>query len=142
MRTGRYVLYTLALFLGFLSAAQAQTALQFEPVNPCRLVDTRQQTGGHGFQGMMTFNLPQLAQSGSCNLPSLSPAQAYSLNVTLATVNHGHVGFLTIWPTGQPQPTTSLMNSDGRNKANAAITLAGTNGAVNVYLSDIADVPD
>ena len=144
MRTHRYVLSTLALFLGFLGTIQAQTALQLEPVTPCRLVDTRQQTGGHGFQGTMSFNLPQLAQSGGaygdCDLPGLSPAKAYSLNVTLVTVNHGHVGYLTIWPTGQPQPLVSLMNSDGRNKANAAITLAGSEGAVSVYLSDIADV--
>ncbi len=140
MRTTCFMLSTLALFLGFLSTAQGQTALQFEPVTPCRLVDTRQQTGGHGFQGAMTFNLPQLAQSGSCDLPSLLPAKAYSLNVTLVTVNHMHVGYLTIWPTGQPQPVVSLMNSDGRTKANAAITVAGTGGAVNVYLSDVADV--
>src|SRR5271167_2893737 len=41
--------------------------LQFVPVTPCRLLDTRPQYGGSGpIQGgtFQTFNLPQLAQSG------------------------------------------------------------------------------
>jgi hypothetical protein len=126
------------------SIASAQTPLRLVNVTPCRLVDTRSQTGGLGFHGTMTFNLPMSAQSGgasgNCMPFSLASAQAYSLNVTLVTVQHHRVGFLTIWPTGQTQPTVSLMNSDGRTKANAAIVPAGTNGKVNVFLTDDADV--
>ena len=51
------------------------------------------------------------------------------------------MSYLTIWPNGQAQPNSSTMNSpDGRTKANAAIVQAGENGAVNVYVSNIADV--
>ena len=67
-------------------------------------------------------------------------AQAYSLNVTLVPVNGHPVGYLTIWPTGETQPLVSLMNSDGRIKANAAIVPAGTNGAVSIFVTDTANV--
>ena len=50
------------------------------------------------------------------------------------------LGYLTLWPSGQPQPLVSTLNSDGRVKANAAITPAGTNGGVTVYVSDESQV--
>jgi hypothetical protein len=45
---------------------------------------------------------------------------------------------LTMWPAGgTPQPYVSTLNSyDGRVKANAAITAAGTDGGVSVYATD------
>ena len=53
----------------------------------------------------------------------------------------GPLGYLTIWPTGENQPNISTLNSvDGRVKANAAIVPAGTNGAVNVFVSNTTDV--
>jgi hypothetical protein len=55
-------------------------------------------------------------------------------------VPSGAIGYLEIWPTGQPQPVASLLNSDGRVKANAAIVPAGSNGAVTVYSSDATQV--
>jgi YVTN family beta-propeller protein len=116
--------------------AGALVALQFVPVTPCRLVDTRQT--GNPIQGgtSQSFPVPQL---GNCNIPST--AAAYSLNVTLVPPPGGTVGFLTVWPTGQDQPGSSLMNSwDGRFKANAAIVLAGANGAVSAYSSDTTNL--
>ncbi len=114
--------------------------VQLVPMTPCRLVDTRKQYGGNGpIQGgtFETFNLPQLAQEKDCS--SLSSAAAYSLNV--AVVPSGRLGYLTIWPTGESQPAVSTLNSpDGRIKANAAIVQAGTNGAVNVFVSDTTNV--
>ena len=110
------------------------TAVQFVPITPCRLVDTRQtQTPivGGTFQ---FFNVPQL---GNCNIPST--AAAYSLNVTV--VPHQHLGYLTIWPAGRPQPTVSTMNSpDGRTKANAAIVPSGADAAVSVFATDTTNV--
>src|ERR1700722_12599519 len=128
----------------FCHFATAQTPLRLKTVVPCRLVDTRLSNGGSGpITGgtAATFNLPSLAQSGGsqgkCAAFNLSSAAAYSLNVTLVPVNGGPVSYLTIWPTGEPQPLVSLMNSlDGRVKANAAIVPAGTSGEVNVYVSN------
>jgi hypothetical protein len=48
---------------------------------------------------------------------------------------------LTTWPTGQPQPLVSTLNSyDGSIAANAALVPAGTGGAINVYVSNNTDL--
>ena len=108
--------------------------LQFAPVTPCRLVDTRQtQTPIQGGTSQ-SFIVPQL---GNCNIPAT--AAAYSINVTV--VPRHTLGYLTVWPTGEAQPFVSIMNSwDGRVKANAAIVPAGSQGAISVYATDTTDV--
>jgi uncharacterized repeat protein (TIGR03803 family) len=108
-------------------------ALQFIPITPCRIADTRNATGAFGgpelaANATRTFNIPQSA----CNIPST--AAAYSLNITVVPING--LGYLTIWPAGETQPTVSTLNSDGRVKANAAIVPAGTNGGVSLFASD------
>ncbi len=73
----------------------------------------------------------------ACNIPA--NAQAYSLNVTV--VPPGPLTYLSIWPTGQPQPVVSTLNSfDGLIVANAAIVPSGSNGAISVFVSDATDV--
>ncbi len=126
-----FVLLTISISL------HAQTALQFVNVPPCRVADTRQPIGPFGGPVMganstRSFAIPQ----GACNIPSI--AAAYSLNIT--AVPRGPLNFLTAWPTGQPLPVVSTLNSDGRAKANAAIIPAGTNGAVSVYVTNTTDV--
>jgi uncharacterized repeat protein (TIGR03803 family) len=115
--------------------------MQYVAVTPCRVVDTRGANGPFGgppIQGGTHRDFP-LAQSGNpCNIPA--NAAAYSLNVT--AVPNGRLGYLTIWPTGQPQPLASTLNSvDGRVKANAAIVSAGNNaGSVSVFATDTTNV--
>ncbi len=123
----------------FMAAMTAATGsliaapLQFVPITPCRIIDTRGPQGPFGGPELPAntfseFDLPQ----GSCGIPSNSAA--YSLNVTV--VPDAVLGYLTLWPSGQTQPNVSTLNSDGRVKANAAITPAGTNGGIDVYVSD------
>jgi len=109
-------------------------ALQFVTVAPCRIADTRLGSGAFGAPELTAgetreFIIPQSA----CNIPTT--AVAYSLNATVvpnASLNH-----LTLWPAGEAQPNVSTLNSlDGRIKANAAITPAGANGGVDVYVTD------
>ncbi len=108
--------------------------LAFHPLTPCRVVDTR---GGQGLFGgpemeaqtTRSFALP----AGGCSVPST--AAAYSLNVTV--VPDGPLPFLTAWPAGAAQPLVSTLNSfDGSVAANAAIVPAGTNGAINIYVTN------
>ena len=136
--THRTLLFTLlAVFLSHASLIHSQTALQFVPVTPCRVVDTRHAPGPFGGPpigagGERDFAIPQ----STCSIPY---AAAYSLNVTV--VPHGGLGYLTVWPTGQTRPVISTLNSlDGRIKANAAIVPSGTNGAVSVYATNTTDV--
>ena len=121
------------------AAAPDPVGMQFVPVAPCRVVDTRNPNGPFGGPAISggtsrSFALP----SGPCSsIPST--AVAYSLNVT-AIPTHT-LSYLTIWPTGGSRPQVSTLNSfDGRTKANAAIVPAGTGKAVSVYVSDTSNV--
>ncbi len=116
-------------------------ALNLYPVSPCRIADTR---SGSGFSG--AFGPPSLVggatrsfpiPSSSCGIPST--AQAYSLNMTV--VPRGPLGYLTTWPTGQPQPYVSTLNSlNGTIVPNAALVPAGTAGAIDVFASNNTDL--
>jgi hypothetical protein len=114
-------------------SSSAPTGLRFFPVKPCRVADTRNATGSFGGPELgagssREFDIPQSA----CAIPS--SAVAYSLNVTV--VPDGALSYLSLWPSGQAQPAVSTLNSDGRIRASAAITAAGTNGGVNLFVSD------
>ncbi len=123
---------------GTVNVMANSTGLEFIPVTPCRVADTRNATGAFGGPAISggssrAFNIPQSA----CNIPS--NAAAYSLNVTV--VPSKTLDYLTLWPAGQSQPNVSTLNSlDGRIKANAAIVPAGTSGAVSVFVSDTSNV--
>jgi hypothetical protein len=119
-------------------APPAASTLQFYPLSPCRVLDTRNPTG--------TFGAPAVPGGGSRSFPiSSSPcgapsnSAAYSFNVTV--VPDGELGYLTAWPTGVAQPVVSTLNSlDGTVLANAAIVPAGTGGAVSFFASNTTDV--
>jgi hypothetical protein len=114
-----------------IQAPAAQPPLQFVPVTPCRVVDTRNAAGPLGGPALVakqtrSFPIPQ----STCGIPAT--AAAYSLNVT--AIPDVWLGYITVWPAGQAQPPVSLLNSlDGRVKANAAIIPAGTSGAISVF---------
>lgn len=114
--------------------------LQFYPLPPCRVVDTRGPSGTYGgpsIEGGTSRSFPISAAPCGAALS----AAAYSVNVT--AVPHGPLGFVTAWPSGQPRPLASTLNSiDGTILANAAIVPAGAGfgGPVSLYASDTTDV--
>src|SRR5262245_44756559 len=118
------------------SAFAQPTGSKFVTVAPCRVVDTRLAgpfggviAAGHS----RTFSVI----GSNCGIPA--SASAFSLNVTV--VPNGPLAFLTAWPTGQPQPFVSTLNSfEGRVVANAAIIPAGTAGSVDIYVTNDANV--
>ncbi len=124
--------------VAFSTGATLGSGLQFIPVTPCRVMDTRGAVGPFGGPmlsagGIRTVNIPQSA----CGIPT--NAQAYSLNITV--VPPAALTYLTVWPAGQTQPVVSTLNSfDGRIVANAAIVVAGTNGGINLFASDATNV--
>lgn len=108
---------------------------RFVPVSPCRLVDTRNPgaypISGAGFLEAGTSR--SFALPGACGLPG--SAVAYALNATVVP-QKGTLGYLTLWPTGQPQPLVSTLNSPaGVTVANAAIVPAGIGGAVSAFVT-------
>ena len=115
------------------------TGLSYYPITPCRVVDTRGGSGplaGPAMQGNTERDFPLL--SSNCNIPAT--VQAYELNVTVIAVGSS-LNYATIWATGTPQPSTSLLNDlIGTTLANSNIVAAGTNGSVSMFVSDNANV--
>jgi hypothetical protein len=123
---------------GYFVPEGSSGALALYPLPPCRIADTRNSAGALGG--------PSLGANGSRTFPILtsvcdvpSAAQAYSLNFT--AVPSGSLGYLTAWPTGQPQPYVSSLNDpNGTITANAVILPAGTSGSENVFTTDETDL--
>ena len=77
-------------------------------------------------------------QNSPCFNEANSPV-AYSFNFTV--VPHEPLGYLTVWPTGQPQPGVSTLNAPtGTTTANAAIVPAGAGGDIDVFASNDTDL--
>jgi hypothetical protein len=121
------------------TTADPPNALPFIAIPPCRLADTRDVNQPPGFGPPIlttgparTFTLP-----GRCGLPS--EAAAYSLNVTVIPPANPPFSYLAIYPTGVAQPGVSTLNWGTGGSSivyfNAAIVPAGTNGAVDVFVS-------
>ena len=117
---------------GYFQTAASQT-LQFYPLTPCRVFDTRNAQGvlgGPALVGGQPRDFPVL--SSSCQIPA--SALAYSMNFTVVPVKNQPLGYLTVWPAGQTQPVVSTLNNPTATVvANAAIVPSGTNGAIAVY---------
>jgi hypothetical protein len=117
----------------------APSSLEFLTATPCRIMDTRNPNGplGGPFITGGTSRTTPIPSSG-CGIPA--GAVAYSLNITVVP-RTGTLGYLTVWPTGVPQPLVSTLNSlNGLVLANAAIVPAGTSGSINAYATDDTDL--
>src|SRR5262249_27099407 len=106
-------------------AAPGTGGLSLYVLTPCRVLDTR--NGNGAFMGEQTVHV----MSSFCAVSST--AQAYLLNATVLPVSH--LGFLTLWPDGQTQPTVSTLNApDGAITSNMAI-VPTSNGSIDAYAS-------
>jgi DNA-binding beta-propeller fold protein YncE len=127
---------------GYFIPAESGT-LQFYPLAPCRLVDTRNANGDLGgpfLNGGQPRNFPLLEATGC--IPQGTQVKAYSLNFTAIPHPSGQeLGYLTAWPEGQSQPQVSTLNNPTATYvANAAIIPAGTGGGVSVYVDQSTDL--
>jgi hypothetical protein len=128
---------------GYFASPQVfSQGLEFYPLTPCRIADTR---NGAGFSGQ--FGPPSMSggirsfnpTAGSCGIPIT--AAAYSLNFTVVPPSSGPQSNLTTWPAGQANmPNVSTLNYAGNVVANAAIVPAGTNSAIDVFANHPTDV--
>ncbi len=74
---------------------------------------------------------------------AVSRAQPPPIRSTSTVVPKGTLNYLTLWPSDQPQPNVSTLNSlDGRIKASAAIVPASADGtgSISAYVTDPTDV--
>ena len=129
---------------GYFATTGTQT-LQFYPLTPCRVVDTRtgsQQPQGLGpprLHDMETRPLPIL--TSPC-LQGISHPLAYSFNVTVSPNPVGQpLGYVTVWPSNEPQPVVSTLNNPTATVvANAAIVPAASNGDIDIFAFNSTDV--
>jgi len=102
----------------------------FTPVDPVRLLDTRDGNGAPRapLGGGQTLHLQVTGRGG---VPATS-VTAVVLNMTV--VSPTSAGFLTVFPSGVPRPTASNLNFPAKwIGANAVTVPIGTNGQVDIY---------
>jgi hypothetical protein len=111
-----------------------QGGLSLYPVLPCRVIDTRGVGNGNPFSGLLN---PPVNVVGSSCAPS-SSARAFVLNATV--VPSGVMGYLTLWPDPQMQPTASTLNAyDGFITSNMAI-VPNVNGKIDAYADGLTQL--
>jgi len=130
---------------GYFAPSSAET-LEFYPLPPCRVADTRKSTFPSGLgtphlSGQVARDFPVL--ESPC-LPSGINAVAYSFNFTAIPYPGlgSALGFLEVWPTGfqPPHAVSTLNNQTGTYVANAAVVPAGTGGMITAFPSDNTDL--
>jgi hypothetical protein len=122
--------------LATLPAAVSQAASlpsRFVSVAPCRLIDTRESGGRVAAGG--TIDVAVVSQA--CQIPSSANAAALTITVAKA----GAPGFVTAWPTGSAQPTTSSVNyRTDETVANSQLLQLGTGGQISLYTLAATDL--
>jgi hypothetical protein len=108
----------------------------YTELSPTRLLDTRPGTAtvdgqfvGGGVIG--PDSTLQLQIAGRGNVPA-SGVTAVVLNVT--STGATAPSFITVWPTGEPRPNASSLNTDpGQDTPNLVIAKVGAGGQVSLY---------
>jgi hypothetical protein len=104
-----------------------EAGLRFVPVTPCRVADTRIDTGVPLAPGeVRAFDV----LGSGCGV--LSAAQAVTLNVTATEATAE--GFLSIFPAGAETPVTQVVSfAADRTRAASVVIQLGVGGALSVY---------
>jgi hypothetical protein len=108
----------------------------FTPVGPARLVDTRAGSttidgidAGGGALG--PSDVRTIKVTGRAGLPATGVG-AVAINIT--SVDQNHSSFLTVFPTGEPRPTASVLNpTPGLVASNLVIARVGATGEISIY---------
>ena len=118
---------------GYFVLKNVANGLQYFPIVPCRILDTRLEDVSVGGPLKAGTQRTVALLGSSCGVPS--NARAYSLNYTALPASR--LNWLTAWPAGEQMPTTSILNAPtGAVTANASITPAGVNGSISVFVTD------
>jgi virginiamycin B lyase len=106
---------------------------------PCRVLDTRDQTGQLGGPPLQSGATRTFDVSAS---PCGIPADAIAISANLTVTNVGASGELVVFPTDVPMPDTSAMSfRAGVTRANnAMVTLSGSGTTFSVFNKSTATV--
>lgn len=112
-------------------------ASRYQGVVPRRVLDTRIGQGAPVGPVKAGDRLDVLV-SGQGGIPTAATA----VTLTVTAVNATDAGFVTIWPTGAAQPTTSVLNLDHAGETAAALVTVpiGVRGQVSLFTQRGADL--
>lgn len=118
---------------GWYSNSVAGVGSAYVPVNPARVIDTRDGTGVGGTVAPTgPGGVLDVAVTGVAGVPPTGVA-AVVLNMTVARAT-GPESFLTVWPAGAARPTASNVNfSAGPASTNLVVAQVGGDGKVSIY---------
>jgi len=115
----------------YTNAGGATGGSTFKPVDPVRLLDTRNGTGAAQAK-VPAGGTIELKVTGAGGVPATG-ATAVVLNMT-TTQATGPESFLTVWPAGESRPTVSNLNFNaGPPATNAVVARVGLDGKVAIY---------
>jgi hypothetical protein len=124
-KTTRCRVLALMLVTLMVPAAFAKPAIAAaNALQPSRLLDTRGSVGGHSgrLQAGEVFGLAVVP---------VAPATASAVALNVTAVNPTASGFLSVWPCGGSEPSTSNLNfASGQTVANSTIVGVGSAGTV------------
>jgi len=114
-------------------APAVSSTTAFHPVPPGRLLDTRTAKQPLGAGATAT-----VAATGTAGVP----AGAVAIVVNLTATNTGGAGYLTVFPSGGVQPSTSVLNAEGAGQTLANLTTVpvGAGGKLSIFSSVATDV--
>jgi Putative Ig domain/Carboxypeptidase regulatory-like domain len=98
--------------------------LKFFTIQPCRLIDTRLVTGTWGGPPLQAATFRDFPLDGQCGIPADAVAVSANMTVVLPTAG----GDLRAFPTGNPMPSSSVINfnAGGTRANNIIVPLFGT----------------
>jgi hypothetical protein len=106
---------------------------RYLPVEPCRLLDTRE--AGSTLSAGTSIDVE--VTGGTCGVD----ADATAAVVTVTAVTPGGPGHVTLWPTGESRPETSVLNyRPGQVIANSQVVDLGDGGSISLYSYAAADL--
>ena len=128
LRNGFGTTHAVADVVGYFGSAGGSQLLPLEPV---RLLDTRDGTGRAGGARPIGGGAAiDVAVTGVGGVPATG-VQAVVLNVT--ATEPSQPGFLTVWPTGEPRPLASNLNfAAGQTVPNLVVAKVGGDGRVSI----------
>jgi hypothetical protein len=119
---------------GVTTMADISQGVAFVAVTPCRIIDTRFSSGSYGAPALVagatrTFDM----NAGPC---TGIPENIEALSLSIAAILPPSNGFLTAWPTGTVQPTSSQLSYiAGEVVANAAIVPVDSLDRMNLFVN-------
>jgi outer membrane protein assembly factor BamB len=117
------------IFVGTLAgitSVSVEAASTYHPLTPTRLLDTR---SGTGLSGVFHSHVARTFQVTGGVVPAAATAVTGNLTVTQQT----SLGYLTIGPVAEDQPSTSTLNfPTADDRANAVTVALGTGGKLSI----------